>query len=188
MELEDDGPNPQTTAADREWNKLSNDFMTAGYREGITVGKELALQEGFDDGFASVGAPLGRQVGLLRGTANAAFALCVRRQGQSGSDLEAELRDIVRCLARVTLSALAPPDMQAIEHAKTHGPDQEPDVGDVEMSAQASMDGLQDALEALSTTNPARTTDDPMARSVAAAADLARITERLEAACRALGI
>ncbi|KAG8714075.1 hypothetical protein FRC09_018034, partial [Ceratobasidium sp. 395] len=92
MELEDDGPDPQTTVADREWNKLSNDFMTAGYREGITAGKESALQEGFDDGFASVGASLGRQLGVLRGMANAALAVCVRgRAGQGGSDLEAEL-------------------------------------------------------------------------------------------------
>ncbi|KAG8688612.1 hypothetical protein FRC08_011347 [Ceratobasidium sp. 394] len=188
MELEDDGPDAQMTVADREWNKLSNDFMTAGYREGITAGKESALQEGFDDGFASVGAPLGRQVGMLRGAANAALALCVRRRGQGGSDLEAELRDIIRCLARVKLSTLGPPDMQAIEHAKTHGADHAPDVGDVEVSAQARMDGLEDALEALSTTSPAQTLADPAARSAAAMEDLARIGERLEAARRALGI
>ncbi|KAG8742511.1 hypothetical protein FRC10_001345 [Ceratobasidium sp. 414] len=187
MELEDDGLDAQATVADREWNKLSNDFMTAGYREGITAGKESALQEGFDDGFASVGAPLGRQVGMLRGAASAALALCVRRRGQEGSDLETELRDIVRCLARVRLSTLAPPDMQAIEHAKAHGADDAPDVGDVEMSAQASMDGLEDALDALSTNGPARTSVGPTARS-AAAADLARLGERLESTRRALGI
>jgi hypothetical protein len=37
-----------------------------GYREGITAGKESALQEGFDTGFASVGAPLGRDIGFIR--------------------------------------------------------------------------------------------------------------------------
>jgi hypothetical protein len=30
MELEDDGADTQKTVADREWNKLSNDFMTVG--------------------------------------------------------------------------------------------------------------------------------------------------------------
>ncbi|KAI0315889.1 hypothetical protein OF83DRAFT_1164597 [Amylostereum chailletii] len=37
---------------DAEWQKLSDDFTNAGYREGITAGKEGALQEGFDAGFA----------------------------------------------------------------------------------------------------------------------------------------
>ncbi|QRW06579.1 hypothetical protein RhiLY_05578 [Ceratobasidium sp. AG-Ba] len=185
MELEDDGPDAHTSAADREWNKLSNDFTNAGYREGITAGKEASLQAGFDDGFASVGAPLGRRVGTLRGKANAALALCARL---GSTHLEAELRDITRCLTGVKLSALAPPDMQAIEHAKTHA-DDAPDVGDVEMSAQAHMDGLEEALGALSTTSLGQVAgDDPMARSVAAEADLARLIERLGAVCRALGI
>lgn len=186
MELEDDGADPQTTVADREWNKLSTDFMNAGYREGITAGKESALQEGFDDGFASVGAPLGRQVGTLRGTANAALALCLRRQSQSDHALEDELRDIGRCLSNAKLSSLAPPDMQAIEHAKTHESDA-PDVGDVEMSAGGTMDGLEDALEALSTSKSAGK-EDVMKRSAEASAELGRLKERLQAACAQLGV
>lgn len=183
MELEDDTPDAHTAAADREWNKLSNEFVNAGYREGITAGKESALQEGFDEGFASVGAPLGRRVGVLRGTTNAALALAGRRRL---ADLEAELRDIGRCLAQVKLSSLAPPDVQAIEHAKTHV-DTAPDVGDVEMSAQAHMDGLEDALGALSTGSSWRAID-PAACSVATEAELSRLAERLEAAYRTLGI
>ncbi|CAE7227543.1 unnamed protein product [Rhizoctonia solani] len=164
--------------ADREWNKLSTDFMTAGYREGITAGKESALQEGFDDGFASTGAPLGRQVGTLRGQANALLALCARRQI---SDLEAEVREIVQGLSRVKLSALAPPDMQAIEHAKEHESDA-PDVGDVEMD---QMGGLEDAFESLSTSKSAGK-EDVMRRSVEAMTDLNRLRERLEAVCARL--
>jgi len=182
MELEDDGLDTQATAADREWNKLSSDFMNAGYREGITAGKESALQEGFDDGFASVGAPLGRQVGTLRGTANAALALCLRRR--SDRTLEGELGDIVQCLSRTKLSALAPPDMQAIEHAGMHESDA-PDVGDVEMSAGATMDGLGDALEALSTSKSAGK-EDIMKRSAEASAGLARLGQRLQVACAQL--
>jgi len=184
MELEDDGTDSQTAVADREWNKLSADFMNAGYREGITAGKESALQEGFDDGFASVGAPLGRQVGALRGTANAALALCLRRQ--ASRPLEDELRDIVRCLSNAKLSALAPPDMQAIEHAKTHESDA-PDVGDIEMSAGATMDGLEGALEALSTSKSVGK-DDVMKRSAEATAELVRLNERLQVACAQLSV
>ncbi|CAE6472378.1 unnamed protein product [Rhizoctonia solani] len=160
--------------ADREWNKLSTDFMTAGYREGITEGKESALQEGFDDGFASTGAPLGRQVGTLRGQANALLALCTRQQL---SNLEAEVREIVQGLSRVRLSALAPPDMQAIEHAKQHESDA-PDVGDVETNNQ--MGGLEDAFESLSTSRSAGK-EDVMRRSVEAMVELNRLRERLEA-------
>lgn len=42
-------------------------LLQAGYREGITAGKEEALQEGFDAGFAEFGAPVGKEIGVLRG-------------------------------------------------------------------------------------------------------------------------
>lgn len=155
----------------------------AGYREGITAGKESALQDGFDDGFASVGAPLGRQVGTLRGKANAALALCLRLEVHA---LEEELRDIVQALSRIRLSALAPPDMQAIEHAKEHESDR-PDVGDVETSTGATMQGLEDAFESLSTSKSAGKVDI-MRRSVEAAGELNRLGQRLQAACAQLGV
>ncbi|KDN33501.1 hypothetical protein RSAG8_13408, partial [Rhizoctonia solani AG-8 WAC10335] len=143
--------------ADREWNKLSTDFMT-----------------GFDDGFALTGAPLGRQVGSLRGEANALLALCTRRQL---ADLEGEVREIVQGLSRVKLSALAPPDMQAIEHAREHESDA-PDVGDVETSNR--MGDLADAFESVSTFKSSGK-EDVMRRSVEAMAELNRLRERLEA-------
>jgi hypothetical protein len=121
---------------------------------------------------------------MLRGTANAALALCL--QQRADPELEAGLRDIVQCLSRVKLSALAPPDMQAIEHARTHE-SHVPDVGDVEMSAQSTMDGLEDALEALSTSKSAGK-EDVMKRSAEASADLARLSERLQTTCHQLGI
>lgn len=52
-------------------NHLLDKSSQAGYREGITAGKESALQEGFDAGFAKTGGPIGRELGLLRGVANA---------------------------------------------------------------------------------------------------------------------
>ncbi|KAG1765907.1 hypothetical protein EDD22DRAFT_978608 [Suillus occidentalis] len=41
-------------APEADWAKLSNEFTNSGYREGIIAGKESALQEGFDAGFAHV--------------------------------------------------------------------------------------------------------------------------------------
>lgn len=76
--------------------------------------------------------------------------------------------------------------MQAIEHAKTHESDA-PDVGDVEMSAGGTMDGLEDALEALSTSKSAGK-EDVMKRSAEASAELGRLKERLQAACAQLGV
>ncbi|KAI0000296.1 hypothetical protein BJV77DRAFT_1063742 [Russula vinacea] len=67
----DDTPSAGTTHVDAEWTKISSSFQNAGYREGITAGKDGALQEGFDAGFAQTGAPLGRELGLLRGLASA---------------------------------------------------------------------------------------------------------------------
>ncbi|KAJ3043840.1 hypothetical protein HK097_001652 [Rhizophlyctis rosea] len=52
--------------AAREWNKLQDVHGMAGYREGMTDGKEQALQSGFDSGF-SEGAIVGMEIGRLRG-------------------------------------------------------------------------------------------------------------------------
>ncbi|KAF8531107.1 hypothetical protein JB92DRAFT_2853522, partial [Gautieria morchelliformis] len=108
----------------REWSKLDDDFTNAGYREGIMAGKESALQEGFDDGFARVGAPLGREIGLLRGAANAAMGFLSSRK--SDADLatlerhKTEVLGVIGGLGRLNLVDLAPPDLQAQEHAREH--------------------------------------------------------------------
>ncbi|KAJ7058045.1 hypothetical protein C8F01DRAFT_1149291 [Mycena amicta] len=66
-----------------EWSKISSEFTNAGYREGITAGKESALQEGFDAGFA--------QDPLLAEARAIAVALAdVRFSDISPRDLEAE--------------------------------------------------------------------------------------------------
>ncbi|KAH9016646.1 hypothetical protein EDB83DRAFT_2321136 [Lactarius deliciosus] len=54
-----------------EWTRLSKNFTTAGYRDGISSGKEVALQEGVDVAFARNGAPRGREPGVLQGVATA---------------------------------------------------------------------------------------------------------------------
>ncbi|OBZ68798.1 hypothetical protein A0H81_11369 [Grifola frondosa] len=78
---------------DSEWAKLSSDFTNRR----LTAGKESALQQGFDEGFADVdGHELGQE------------------------DLLREARDIVSQLSNVRFSDIAPPDLEAQRHAREH--------------------------------------------------------------------
>jgi hypothetical protein len=132
-------------------------FWQSGYREGITEGKESALQEGFDDGFATVGAPLGRELGYLRGAAAAALS-CVLGGSHSSDhtftnkdETVTDLRSIMRELALIRLADIAPPDLQAIAHAKEHNPDNGTlGVVDDDMAVSAEV-SLDNAFRALST-------------------------------------
>jgi hypothetical protein len=139
-----------THAAEAEWTRLSTGFQNvsstslnpspffslhkttnhlldksqAGYREGITTGKEGSLQEGFDTGFAQTGGPLGRELGLLRGVASALLLHLSRTQtrtrnqpeheephaeSESESGTSANVRAIVDTLAAVRFADIAPP-------------------------------------------------------------------------------
>ncbi|KAI9507615.1 hypothetical protein F5148DRAFT_1149621 [Russula earlei] len=127
----DDAPTAATTHAEAEWTRLSSHFQNAGYRDGITAGKEGALQEGFDAGFARAGAPRGRELGLLRGLASASLLHLSR--GSRGSHAQASaaqravpatstalVREIVDALAAVRFADIAPaPPPEEAEHA--HG-------------------------------------------------------------------
>jgi hypothetical protein len=97
-----------------------------GYREGITAGKESALQEGFDEGFAKTGAPIGRELGYLRGIVNAlSFTLGrVPIPASSGdapqSQIAERLQELTQRLNRLRLKDLAPRDLQEEAHAREH--------------------------------------------------------------------
>jgi len=103
----------------QDWAKMDEEYTNAGYREGITAGKEAALQEGFDDGFASVGVPLGRTVGKLRGVANA-LKNFLSTKDTSRQQYGAEIIKIVEKLGEISLADLAPPDVEAEAHAGEH--------------------------------------------------------------------
>ncbi|GAC74281.1 hypothetical protein PANT_10c00089 [Moesziomyces antarcticus T-34] len=60
-------PSAARAMTQRDSAKVEAQFQDTGYREGITAGKLSTLQNGFDQGFNEVGAPLGREVGMLRG-------------------------------------------------------------------------------------------------------------------------
>ncbi|GAW04126.1 protein [Lentinula edodes] len=109
---------------------MSSEFTTTGYREGITAGKESALQEGFDTGFATIGTPIGREVGMLRGMVSALLASI------NGSEK----------LPR------APRDLEAEAHAREHFEMNEEDAGmeeSKELAEKRQMEGLEDMLKRL---------------------------------------
>jgi hypothetical protein len=87
----------------------------AGYRDGISAGKEAALQEGFDAGFARTGAPRGRELGVLRGLAAALLIHLTRSSPGPATELaQARVREIVNKLAAVRFADLVPPDEEAM--------------------------------------------------------------------------
>jgi len=101
----------------REHDVLSESFKTAGYREGITAGKEQALQRGFDGAFSSIGVPIGRRLGTLRGVARALLYLL---SSAPDNGPLSQVEGLYLRLTQLGLRDLAPPDSLAIEHAQEH--------------------------------------------------------------------
>jgi hypothetical protein len=120
--------------------------MKIGYREGITNGKELSLQEGFNAGFAQIGAPLGRRVGTLRGIINAlghffqaseASALLLEDLQKEG--IEQKITELGDRLNRIRLKDLSPLDLDERKHASEHR----------DVDAEGTDDALADSMMAL---------------------------------------
>ncbi|KAJ3709603.1 hypothetical protein C8R42DRAFT_598367 [Lentinula raphanica] len=139
---------------DSEWSRISNEFTTAGYREGITAGKEAALQEGFDAGFATVGVPIGREIGILRGVISALLSY-VSLHGENlpgGESTLIEVRSIASQLSNIRFADIAPRDLEAEEHAREHLEmvDEDAEMQENEELAQKrAMEGLEDMLASL---------------------------------------
>jgi hypothetical protein len=86
----------------------------AGYRDGLSAGKETALQEGFDAGFADTSAPRGRELGVLRGLAAALLHLSSRPAAELGqTQMQVRVREIMGKLAAVRFADLVPPNEEA---------------------------------------------------------------------------
>ncbi|KDQ62206.1 hypothetical protein JAAARDRAFT_30106 [Jaapia argillacea MUCL 33604] len=167
------GSNP-----DVEWAKLSNDFTNAGYREGITAGKEASLQEGFDAGYAQTGAPLGRDIGLMRGTV-AGLLSYVSLVSQGQDELVAEIRDISNQLANIRFSDIAPRDMEAEQHALEHLESTGEAVDEnEELEGKRRMEELEDMLGSLGRGGVKR----------AGIEDVKRLKERLDSLCARLEV
>ncbi|CAK7237257.1 Essential protein Yae1, N terminal [Sporothrix bragantina] len=67
-----------------DMNRLQQEHSTAGYREGLSAGKNKTLQEGFDEGYP-LGAALGTMVGGLLGMLE---GLVVALPGDAGTGEE----------------------------------------------------------------------------------------------------
>jgi hypothetical protein len=124
-------------------------FPQAGYREGITAGKESALQEGFNEGFALTGVPIGRELGLARGILSALLLSPLLNTLPSDSDtadqIKSETQEINAHLSRITFADLMPPDLEAEEHARQHREEEGGGSGTREMAV------LEDMMEQMDT-------------------------------------
>lgn len=137
--------------------------MKAGYREGISAGRLSTMQNGFDQGYA-VGAPLGRQVGELRGVAASllAYLTSSTSTGKSGAattsssqnivddtarkEVIEKTRDLIRRLGKLRLKDLAPRDHEAEQHAIDHGEEiQVPQ----DLQDKRDMETLEDSMNGL---------------------------------------
>ena len=136
--------------------------MKAGYREGISAGRLSTMQNGFDQGYA-VGAPLGRQVGELRGVAASllAYLTSSTSTGKSAAatissqnivddtarkEVVEKTRDLIRRLGKLRLKDLAPRDHEAEQHAIDHGEElQVPQ----DLQDKRDMEALEDSMNGL---------------------------------------
>jgi len=144
-----------TALHDVEWSRMSSDFTNVGYREGITAGKEAASQEGFDDGFANVGVPIGQELGVLRGVSSVILSFLKQSAGFTGhEELASEAEDVASQLSRIRFSDVIPRDLEAEEHARQHM-DAEGVALDVneEIAAKRDLEGIEDMLADLTAGN-----------------------------------
>ena len=145
--------------------------MQAGYREGISAGRASTVQAGFDEGYSVHGAPLGRELGQLRGLANGLLVLLTSTTlplpqasswvpGASGNSKDAAVeaaRDLVRRLGKLRIQDVAPPDEEAERHAREHGEDA---LLPPELQEKREMESLEDGLEGILSSGGARQAPD----------------------------
>lgn len=163
-----------------------------GYREGITAGKESALQQGFDDGFAQVGAPLGREIGILRGFAAALLSFLnspsCSLEPTARPTVSQEVRAISLELNRIRFSDIAPPDLEAEQHAREHleaaGADGDNEiVSNEEVQLKRDVEGLEDMMNRMS----ADTVQASQLPQRPTAEDVSKLAGRLQALAGTLG-
>jgi len=85
------------------------------------------LQEGFDQGFATAGVPIGRELGLVRGIVSAIissssslFDETMPPPDTGDHQTITEIQEINSRLSRIRFSDIVPPDLEAEEHARQH--------------------------------------------------------------------
>lgn len=135
----------------------------AGYREGIGAGRNSTMQAGFDEGYRQA-APIGREVGRLRGIAasllvhltsgNASQQADKAQSNTSTSSNSSQTyandielaRDMVRRLGKLKLQDIAGRDEEAEKHALEHGEEVHLPVA---VQDKREMERLEDSMSAL---------------------------------------
>ena len=144
-------------------------FPKAGYREGITAGKENALQEGFDQGFAMSGVPIGRELGLIRGIVSAILSSIDGSSGPvvtvppesttttttttttTGDQIMTEIQEINARLSRIRFCDIIPPDLEAEEHARLHMEEDGDELDVVGRQEGRELERLENLIEQMNT-------------------------------------
>ncbi|GAA5937361.1 Yae1p [Sporobolomyces koalae] len=147
----------------QEWDKLSSRYHDAGYRDGITNGKNSNLQLGFDQGF-SLASSYARQVGQLRGVATTLLSILTTQsgskhvptlinaqdEGNTKDSIVSQLREVVNLLGKLERDQVLPVDQEALEHAKSHNNDSTAATGfSQEYVDKQEMNELGDMLNTL---------------------------------------
>ena len=106
-------------------------------------------------GFANVGVPIGRELGLLRGASSVVLAFLNKSSGISEkAQMLAEAQEISSQLSRVRFSDIMPRDLEAEAHAREHLEAEgiELDMNE-EIADKREVEGLEDLLANLSADN-----------------------------------
>jgi len=148
------------------------------------------VQEGFDTGFADVGAPLGRDLGLIRGHSSALLSFLISAPsaalGVLENDKEAlaqEAREIATQLGNIRYSDIEPRDLEAEQHAREHleAEGEEMEVNE-ETEKRKQMEGVEDMLAGLSTGEGVNAPGRPTTE------DVVKLKERLQALSSRVGL
>lgn len=141
---EDDAPERGKDMEQRDRKKMEAQFHNVrpytltqiGYRQGLEEGKLQHMQAGFDTGFNTVGAPLGRTVGELRGAADSLLHAATRPRPRTktqappdspeAAEALTKLQALCAELARVRLDTVAEPDWETVEHELAHHSSRDP--------------------------------------------------------------
>ncbi|CAI2166678.1 12708_t:CDS:2 [Funneliformis geosporum] len=69
----------------KEWERMNENFGNFGYKEGILEGKDVTIQDGFNNGYVE-GVNLGMEFGRLRGLLNTLLELYTPLMNEENND------------------------------------------------------------------------------------------------------
>lgn len=102
-----------------------------------------------------MGAPLGRELGILRGRTSAIFSHLISQTSSTVTavdpDLLREAREISAQLGNVRFSDIQPRDLEAEQHAREHLEMEPEEMLGEEIGERRRMEGIEDMLARLST-------------------------------------